>query len=796
MKRPRRRRIRKLRLLLLLVVLGVLGTTALGLGLVSAIASQIPALDPSKHHQQVNGYIYANDGHTILSVLRGSQARVIVASNQISPQMKQAIVAIEDKRFYEHRGIDLHGMARAIWADITQRGLVQGGSTITQQFVKNAYVANERSVARKLKEAALAWQLEQRWSKDRILTAYLNTIYYGNGAYGIQQAALTYFGKRAVDLTLPEAALLAGIPQDPSLYDPVVNPRHAKARRNLVLQQMLDQHDISTPDFQRAIRAPLPRPQDVRLPGTQGPSPYFVNYVKQQLIDRYGAGRVFGGGLKVKTTIDLRLQKLAHAAIGQTLTNPNGPTAALVAIDPRTGAVLTMIGGSNYRKSQFNLAVQGERQPGSSFKPFVLATALTQGISPATILTSKPQVISLGDRDWYVHNYEGAYLGPINLTTATVESDNTVYAQLTRIVGPSNIVKTAHRLGITSPLQNYFAIGLGVEAVNPLEMARAYGAFANGGMRIDGRLTGDRPVAISSVNGVPNTPEPRRVLTPEMDAYVNQLLQGVVTSGTGHRAGLPDRPVAGKTGTTENFGDAWFVGYTPQLVTAVWVGYPDRYVPMLHEYHGKAVAGGTFPAEIWKRFMTSALTLLKDQPQTFPAPPLLFQSPRRVVYRNGQIELDNGFCRFTSEIVYFGRAGPARRANCKKNEVEVPRVVGMTLAEAKARLALQPLDAAVVYKPAAPRQRVDIVIAQYPSTGGLSSYTKVTLVMAKAVHGLVPKVVGLDLRAARARLRKAKLGVRVGGLVDGKQGRVLAQAPVPGVAAWPGMPVVLQIGRG
>jgi len=792
----RRRRIRKLRLLLLIVVLGVLGTTALGLGLVSAIASQIPALDPSAHHQQVNGYIYAGDGHTILSVLRGSEARVIVPSNQISPQMKQAIVAIEDKRFYEHRGIDVHGMARALWADITERGLVQGGSTITQQFVKNTYVANERSIARKLKEAALAWQLEQRWSKDRILTAYLNTIYFGNGAYGIQQAALTYFGKRSADLTLPEAALLAGIPEDPSLYDPVVNPRHAKARRNLVLRQMLDQHDISPADYRRAIRAPLPKPQDVHLPGTQGPSPYFVNYVKQQLIDRYGAGKVFGGGLKVKTTIDLRLQKLAHAAIDQTLTNPDGPTAALVAIDPRTGAVLTMIGGANYHKSQFNLAVQGERQPGSSFKPFVLATALSQGISPATTLTSKPQVISLGDRDWYVHNYEGADLGPINLTTATVQSDNTVYAQLTRIVGPANIVKTAHRLGITSPLQNYFAIGLGVEAVNPLEMARAYGAFANGGMRIDGRLTGNRPLAIASVNGVPNSPKPQRVLSPEADAYLNQILQGVITSGTGHRAALADRPVAGKTGTTENYGDAWFVGYTPQLVTAVWVGYPNRYVPMLHEYHGKAVAGGTFPAEIWRKFTTSALRLLDDQPQTFPAPPLLYQSPRRVAYRDGRIELDNGYCRNTSEIVYFGRAGPVRRATCKKNEVEVPRVVGMTLAEAKARLAQQPLTASVVYKPAAPRQRVDIVVDQFPSTGGLSSWDKVTLVMAKPLHGVVPSIVGLDLRAARARLRKAKLGIRVGGLVDGKQGRVLSQRPLPGVAAAPGMAVVVQIGRG
>ena len=308
--------------------------------------------------------------------------------------MKQAIVAIEDKRFYEHRGIDLHGMAaRRLGRRQPAAGSCRAARRSRSSSSRTRTSRNERSIARKLKEAALAWQLEQRWSKDRILTAYLNTIYFGNGAYGIQQAALIYFGKRAADLTLPEAALLAGIPEDPSLYDPVVNPRHAKARRNLVLHEMLDQHDISRLDYRRAIRAPLPRPQDVHLPGTQGPAPYFVNYVKQQLIDRYGAGKVFGGGLKVKTTIDLRLQKLAHAAIDQTLTNPNGPTAALVAIDPRTGAVLTMIGGANYHKSQFNLAVQGERQPGSSFKPFVLATALEQGISPG----DDPHLEAAGD---------------------------------------------------------------------------------------------------------------------------------------------------------------------------------------------------------------------------------------------------------------------------------------------------------------------------------------------------------------------------------------------------------------
>jgi penicillin-binding protein 1A len=790
----RRRRIRKLRLLVLLAVLGVLGMSSFTYGMITAIASQIPALDPARQQRlEVNGVIYAGDGHRVLAVLRGSQSRVLVPTDQIAPIMRQAIVAIEDKRFYEHRGIDVRGMARALWADITHRGAVQGGSTITQQFVKNAYVGNERTVTRKLKEAALAWQLEQRWKKDRILTAYLNTIYFGNGAYGIQQAAQTYFGEGASQLTLPQAALLAGIPSDPSLWDPVAHPRDARLRRDTVIDQLVLQGDITQAEANAAKRVPLPRPQDVRLPGTSTTAaPYFTNYVISQLVNRYGAKRVYGGGLKVRTTIDLGVQQIAREAVAKVLPNPDGPAAALVAIDPRNGHVLAMVGGRNYHESQFNLAVQGERQPGSAFKPFVLATALSQGISPQTTLVSQPVTIDLGNKLWVVHNYENAYAGPMSLWTATAESDNTVFAQLTKIVGPGNVARTAHALGIQSKLPGYFAIGLGGLAVNPLEMARAYGTFADGGKRLDGSIFGNEPIAVSSVNGHENAAVPRQKLSPDASALVTQALQGVVTGGTGRAAALPDRPVAGKTGTTENYGDAWFCGFVPQLVTCVWVGYPNRLVPMLTEFHGKPVVGGTFPAQIWKAFTQKALQQLGDTPQYFEAAPSSYGVARRVAWRDGRIELDNGYCRDTLDVVYLASGGPGRTADCKPNEVDVPRVVGDTVEAAQARLALQPLEGHLIYKPAKARQRPGIVLAQFPSGGTLSSHDRVLLVVAKPLHGVVPKVVGLSVARARARLAQARLSARA----DAGAGKVVSQSPPAGVAAAPGMAVRLSVQRG
>ena len=806
MARPKgRRRIRKLRLFALLALLAVLGLASFSVGLVTAIAGEIPSLDPSRIHNQTDGFIYASNGR-VLSVLRGSQSRILLRSDQISPLMKQAIVAIEDKRFYEHRGVDVRGIVRALWADVRGGGVVQGGSTITQQFVKNTYTKNQRSIARKLREAALAWQLEQRWSKDRILTAYLNTIYFGNGAYGVEQAAQTYFhhGAGPGKLTLWEAALLAGIPEDPAAYDPATNQKAARVRRNLVLKEMFDQGDISRAAYADATRRPMPSPQSIRLPGDQGPAQYFANYVKQQLVDRYGSGRVFGGGLKVYTTIDLKLQKMARNSIGHWLTSPTGPTAALVSIDPRDGRVLAMFGGNNFRKSQFNLAVQGERQAGSSFKPFVLATALKEGVAPTTTFVSKPVTINAGGRLWEVHNYEDEYLGSITIQQATAYSDNAVFAQLTKLVGPQNIANTAKSLGIRSRLLPYFSIGLGAQGVNPLEMARAFSAFANGGKRIDGRRFGNEPRVITKVaneKGRPiddNTARPVQALSEENAALVTSLLQNVIKYGTGKAAVLSGgRPAAGKTGTTENSGDAWFVGYTPQLVTAVWVGYPNDVRSMSYQFHGKPVAGGTFPALIWKSFMENALPYLHDAPQSFPSASIPYASPKNVTYRDGRLQLANAYCRDTESIEYFGDSGPTHTANCLPNEVDVPNVVGEPVGKAKTVLAGQPLAATVVYRPAQPRQRVGVVVKQFPAGGRhLSSGDRVTIVLSKALAGVVPNVVGMTVDRAKARLKHLKLEVTISPGDAPGSARIVAQSPRAGRASAPGMGLTLAVKGG
>jgi penicillin-binding protein 1A len=688
---------------------------------------------------------------------------------------------------------------RAVWADISEGRAVQGGSTITQQFVKNALNARAPTVSRKLREAAVAWQLENRWSKERILSAYLNTIYFGNGAYGVEQACRIYFDHSAADVTPAEAALLAAIPEDPTLNDPVAHPARAKERRDLVLRQLYEQHYLDAVQLRAGVRAKLPRAQDVRLPSTQSAkAPYFANYVTDQLVREYGTGAVYGGGKRVKTTIDLGLQELAREAVAKVLPESVGPTAALVTLDAHTGAVLAMVGGRNYRKSQFNLATQGERQPGSAFKPLVLATALRDGIAPSTVLDSRQVTIDVGGKLWEVNNYEGEYLGRINLATAMAVSDNSVFAQLTRIVGPAAVARTAKTLGIKTPLRPYFAIGLGAEPATPLEMARAFSVFANGGYRIDGSIFGNEPRAVACLmkaDGAECERENRVVrraeLTPTLAAIEAQLLQGVVSSGTGRAAQIPGRAVAGKTGTTENYGDAWFVGFTPELVTAVWVGYPNELRPMLSEYHGDAVAGGTYPALIWKEFMTKALDYLAVSPSSFPAPPSLSTTPVRVTYRAGKLRRDNGLCRETFTVDFFSGNSLADAA-CKRNEVDVPDVRGATLAAAKSRLGLQPLLTRIVYKPAKAGQRLRVVVDQIPRRGTLSAWDKVTLVLPKAQTGVIPKLVGLSVAQAQARLVGMNLDVRVRG---GRGGRIVDQRPRWPVAASPGMRVVLTVKR-
>jgi penicillin-binding protein 1A len=780
-------------------MLGVLGTASFTVGLVTAIAAKIPELDPAKQKQQANTYVYAANGYTVLSILRGSQARILIPSERISPWMKHAIVAAEDRRFYEHRGVDLRGMARAVWADVTHRGAVQGGSTITQQFVKNAFLTSQKSIGRKLVEASLSWQLEQKWTKDRILTAYLNTVYFGNGAYGVEQASRIYFHHVASTLNPAEAALLAAIPEDPSAWDPVAHPQASERRRDLVLQQLLDQDYLTQSQFDKWHAYPMPDPKDVSLPSTQGvAAPYFANYVKDQLVHRFGPAKTFGGGLKVKTTLRVELQKMARDAIASVLPpNSSGPTAAMVVLDAQKGDVLAMVGGENYHRNQFNLATQGERQPGSSFKPFVLATALRDNIAPSSTLVSEPVTINADGRLWKVENYEGEYLGRINLAQAIAYSDNSVFSQLTALVGPRNVRDTARALGITSKLNGYFAIGLGAEPATPLEMARAYQTFADGGSRVDGSIFRNEPRVVQSIQVGEKTEEngivAHRVLTSTQAATINQLLQGVVKFGTGRAAQLPGRQVAGKTGTTENYGDAWFVGYTPQYVAAVWVGYPDKLIPMTTEFHGKPVAGGTFPALIWKAFMQKALA--KKEPMDFTPPDYGYAAPVTVVNRGGVLERDDGVCRNTVQMEFFGGevladSKPAPLATCKANEVEIPDTVGRSLAAARARLEGQPLTPEVVYKPARTGERIDLVVDQFPAKGTASAGDKITIVLRKSLHGVIPDVVGLPLSRARAKLERLKLDVATKG---DSRGKVVAQSVAPHTASAPGEKIVLTV---
>ncbi|MEA2481491.1 MAG: penicillin-binding protein [Thermoleophilaceae bacterium] len=615
---------------MILVPLACLALVSTIFGMMMAVAHELPALENAAEFRAArNSTLFASDGGPQIAKLTGNKNRILVDDADISPYLKNAVIAIEDRRFYQHKGVDYRGIARAVWADVTRGGAVQGASTITQQFVKNALSAQgDRSVFQKLREAALAYHLERRWSKQKILTQYLNTVYFGNGAYGVESAARTYFGgpdrkyrqneRLARDVTPEQAALIASIIASPSAYDPVQNPQASYQRRNLVLEHMLQQKMISQQQYETGIHTTIPGVDDINPPRPDSDQPYFSSWVTQQLVDRYGAGRVFGGGLKITTSIDVEFQKQAEQAISSRLSGV-GPSASLVAIDNKTGEVKAMVGGSNFDQRPFNLATNGHRQPGSSFKPFILAEALAKGYSPNQVFTSKRKVFdvpnSKGEK-FVVNNYDGAYAGTTTLANATAHSDNSVYAELGLKIGTKKIARLAEKMGIRTNVSTNPAMTLGglKEGVTPLEMAYAYSTLANHGKRVYGSMSSSdkSPVAIEKVEGggdtQRNTRKSVRVLPQSVADGTRNLLHGVVTAGTGVKANLPVW-TAGKTGTTENYGDAWFVGFTDRYTVAVWVGYPDKLKYMKTEYHGGPVAGGTFPAEIFHDFMTGVLKI-------------------------------------------------------------------------------------------------------------------------------------------------------------------------------------------
>src|SRR4051794_10352968 len=634
-----RPKVKKLRLTLIVLGLGGLALVSTVFGMMMAVASDLPQLENEPRFRHARNSTLVDAHGRPLGLVVSNQNLVLVGYDRISPAMRHAIISVEDRRFYTNSGVDIRGIARAFVQDVVNQKTVQGGSTITQQFVKNALEAQgNRTVFQKLREAALAYHLTRKWSKEKILTEYLNAIYFGNGAYGVESAARVYFGGQGAEhegcgtrgqpncasvLRPEEAALLAGMVSNPSAYDPVAHWPAAMARRNLVLRNMLDQGFITRSDYERGLS--VTAPPVVQPPTEQSEAPYFTSWVRQQLVDRFGADRAFRGGLRVRTTLDLDLQNAAQQAVNDYLAAPGGPTAALVAIDNATGEVRAMVGGRDFAKAPFNLATQGERQPGSAFKPFVLAAALRKGISPTSTWTSRKKVFTVphsgGKEKFVVNNYEGAYSGVSTLARATTFSDNSVYAEVGFKVGFNRIARMAEAMGIRTPVSTNPAITLGglKHGVSALDMAHAYETLAHNGQRVEGSLATDgAPAGIRAVEGpkgshgfktiAENKPHLRRVFSPRLAEVEKGILASVVAVGTGTRARLGGSTfVAGKTGTTENYGDAWFVGFTDRMTVAVWVGYPDGVRPMKTEFGGQPVAGGTFPALIWHDFMSQAL---------------------------------------------------------------------------------------------------------------------------------------------------------------------------------------------
>jgi penicillin-binding protein 1A len=575
--------------------------------------------------------VVAADGTSVLGSLHREQNRKIIPLSDIPGVLVATVLAVEDANFYDHGGVDVRSMVRALFANVRSGGVQEGGSTITQQLVKNALLNSRKDFNRKLKEAVLSMRVDGQLTKQQILERYLNTVYLGNGAYGVQAAAETYFGKDAKDLDQAESALLAGLVRNPVGFDPFRFPEAAARRRAEVVGRLRKVGAVDAVGAARILFTPLPTAPHSVLPK---PDDYFVNEVVQRLLDDKGLGltptarynALFEGGLTITTTLDAHAQQQAQAAVRSTLPDTHGRfTAALVSIDPSTGAVRALVGGPGFEQSKYNIATQGlGRQVGSSFKAFVLATAFDRGISPnSRINGSGPCSFRNpgGTPDPYTaENFEGEQAGTADLYSVTKHSVNCAFLRLGAIVGLDHVVAMAHRLGVTAKLHPDLSLPLGTGEIRPIDMAAAYATLADDGVRnepyfveqikdADGRViyTHDR--------------QPVRAVSPDVARQVTDVLKGVITSGTGTAAQFADhRPAAGKTGTTADHGDAWFVGYTTHLATAVWMGSPVGNTAKMINVGGVArVTGATFPARIWQAFMGPAHEGVPIE--DFPAPP-------------------------------------------------------------------------------------------------------------------------------------------------------------------------------
>jgi len=623
------------------------GVVVLGIGIYFYVGRDLPSIQALKRYQpSAVSKFYSEDGELIAEYF--VERREVVPLNKIPVSLIQAFVAGEDARFFRHRGLDYIAILRASVKNLFSGEIVQGGSTITQQVVKSLLLSPEKSIWRKLKEAILAYRIEKYLTKDEILYLYLNQIYLGHGAYGVAAASEVYFGKPVDQLTLAEGALLAGLTQAPSKYSPLSHPEQAKRRQLYILNRMVEEGFISPFDSLEASQRPL------RFSPRHNPflekAPHFSDHVKRYIEEKYGKERLLRGGLRVYTTLDTRMQRAAQEAVEAGLRElekrqkysasgeSQSPEAALVSIDLETGYVKALVGGRDFKKSQYNRAIQARRQTGSAFKPIVYASALDRGYTPVSILVDSPLVFESGGKVWRPKNFDGKFLGPITVRTALTHSVNVVTVKLAQHLGIEYIHEYARRLGISSPLSDDLSVALGSSSLSLFELTKAYGVFANQGRALkpifvkkvtdqNGKVLEEnlppfRPEGSSSPSedGTSNPlsqpvayeNDGNRLISPQTAYIMTHLLQGVVQNGTGWRAKSLGRPVAAKTGTTDQFFDAWFIGYTPELVTGVWVGFDsDRSL-------GEGETGARAAAPIWVDYMSKAL---KDKPiKDFPIP--------------------------------------------------------------------------------------------------------------------------------------------------------------------------------
>jgi membrane peptidoglycan carboxypeptidase len=761
--------------------------------------------------QAETSVVVAADGSP-LAQLHAEQDRDLVPLDRIPGVLQDAVVAVEDARFWEHAGVDARAVARAVVQNAREGRVVQGGSTITQQLAKNAVTGDETSLDRKLAEASVALQLEAQLSKAEILERYLNTVYFGNGAYGAQTAARRYFGVDVERLRLEQAALLAGLLRAPSRYDPWADPDVAQGRRDLVLRLMGEQGLASAQEVADAQAAPLGLAPPPRAQRWQ--APYFVAHVLKLLqhdpefavlgLDPVArADRLFRGGLRVETTLDVAWQDAAEAAVTETLTGPDDPRAAVVAIDPDTGRVRALVGGRDFYDpddphARFNLATDGARQPGSAFKPLVLATALAQGgslddVHPGGASVAIP--VRGAQEPWEVSNADGRNFGPMTLRTATQWSVNVVYARLMAELGPEAVVRTAQAAGIRRPLQPYLSLALGAQEVSPLELASVQATLAAGGVYREPTFV----TRITAPNGTVlyerGAPQGERVMDDAVAWQVTSALQEVVLRGTGQRADL-QRPLAGKTGTSQDAADAWFAGYTPALAAAVWIGFPEGRIGMRPPRTRAPVEGGTWPAELFARF---GLRALADVPaDDFALPEMALARVQVDLTRDC---LPNPYTppEVVGERAYLAGTEPTQvcREPAGPPTADVPSVVGLSVEAAVGLLHEEGFAVAEL-----PEHSVQLppgyVMRQSPEAGAGQTlddgWTVTVWVSVSSRHRVaVPDVLGERLTDARAALEAAGFVVEVAqACPDGTQectgarqlpGRVWEQAPDAGTQA-------------